>query len=105
MSEVKISTAFLFAFRQIAGETPAIRWSRLHFRIAGISPAKKGMQALKDRTRRRIAGVSPASGCTQPPMSEVKISTAFLFAFRQSAGETPAIRWSRLLFRIAGFSL
>jgi hypothetical protein len=37
-------------------------------------------------------------------MSEVKISTAFLFALRQSAGETPAIRWSRLLFRIAGIS-
>ncbi|MDR2170423.1 MAG: hypothetical protein LBP59_09810 [Planctomycetaceae bacterium] len=35
-------------------------------------------------------------------MSEVYISTAFLFAYRQSAGETPAIRWSRLLFRIAG---
>ncbi|MDR2172340.1 MAG: hypothetical protein LBP59_19520, partial [Planctomycetaceae bacterium] len=30
-------TAFLFAYRQSAGETPAIRWSRLHFRIAGIS--------------------------------------------------------------------
>ncbi|MDR2169318.1 MAG: hypothetical protein LBP59_04180 [Planctomycetaceae bacterium] len=36
-----------------------------------VSPAKKGMQALKDRTRRRIAGVSPACGCTQPLMSEV----------------------------------
>ncbi|MDR2171421.1 MAG: hypothetical protein LBP59_14860 [Planctomycetaceae bacterium] len=35
-------------------------------------------------------------------MSEVYISSAFLFALRQSAGETPAIRWSRLLFRIAG---
>ncbi|MDR2171202.1 MAG: hypothetical protein LBP59_13745 [Planctomycetaceae bacterium] len=32
---------------------------------------KKEMQTLKDRLRRRIAGVSPASGCTQPPMSEV----------------------------------
>ncbi|MDR2169474.1 MAG: hypothetical protein LBP59_04960 [Planctomycetaceae bacterium] len=40
-----ISTAFLFALRQIAGETPAIRWSRLHFRIAGIS----GSPALQDR--------------------------------------------------------
>ncbi|MDR2169458.1 MAG: hypothetical protein LBP59_04880 [Planctomycetaceae bacterium] len=38
MSEVLISSAFLFAYRQIAGETPAIRWSRLHFRIAGILP-------------------------------------------------------------------
>ncbi|MDR2169857.1 MAG: hypothetical protein LBP59_06930 [Planctomycetaceae bacterium] len=38
MIEVKISSAFLFAFRQIAGETPAIRRSRLHFKIAGISP-------------------------------------------------------------------
>ncbi|MDR2172343.1 MAG: hypothetical protein LBP59_19535 [Planctomycetaceae bacterium] len=36
MSEVLIATAFLFAFRQSAGETPAIRWSRLHSRIAGI---------------------------------------------------------------------
>ncbi|MDR2168538.1 MAG: hypothetical protein LBP59_00155 [Planctomycetaceae bacterium] len=42
--------------RQIAGGTPAIRWSRLHH---------------------RIAGVTPASGCTQPLMSEIKISTAF----------------------------
>ncbi|MDR2172067.1 MAG: hypothetical protein LBP59_18135, partial [Planctomycetaceae bacterium] len=39
----------LFAFRQSAGETPAIRWSRLHFRIAGDMPA---------------------CGCTQPLMSE-----------------------------------
>jgi hypothetical protein len=65
---------------------------------------KKGMQALKDRTRRRIAGVSPACGCTQPLMRDVYISTAFLFAYRQNAGETPAIRWSRLLFRIADIS-
>jgi hypothetical protein len=50
----------------------------------------------------RIAGVSPACGCTQPLVSEVYISTVFLFAFRQSAGETPAIRRSRMLFRIAG---
>ncbi|MDR2171297.1 MAG: hypothetical protein LBP59_14225 [Planctomycetaceae bacterium] len=35
-------------------------------------------------------------------MSELEISTAFLFALRQSAGETPAIRWSRLIFWIAG---
>ncbi|MDR2168852.1 MAG: hypothetical protein LBP59_01765 [Planctomycetaceae bacterium] len=27
-----------------------------------------------------------------------------MFALRQSAGETPAIHWSRLLFRIAGIS-
>ncbi|MDR2170140.1 MAG: hypothetical protein LBP59_08365 [Planctomycetaceae bacterium] len=39
--------------------------------IAGVPPAKKGRQTLKDRTRRRIAGVSPACGCTQPLMSEV----------------------------------
>jgi hypothetical protein len=63
---------------------------------------KKGKQALKDRTRRRIAGVSPACGCTQPQISDVYISTAFLFAYRQNAGGTPAIRWSRLHFRIAG---
>ncbi|MDR2170012.1 MAG: hypothetical protein LBP59_07720 [Planctomycetaceae bacterium] len=70
MSELEISTDFLFAYRQSAGETPAIRWSRLH---------------------PRIAGVSPASGCTQPQMSEFEISTDFLFAYRQNAGETPAI--------------
>ncbi|MDR2169854.1 MAG: hypothetical protein LBP59_06915 [Planctomycetaceae bacterium] len=37
-------------------------------------------------------------------MSEFEISTAFLFAYRQSAGGTPAIRRSCLLFRIAGIS-
>ncbi|MDR2168713.1 MAG: hypothetical protein LBP59_01055 [Planctomycetaceae bacterium] len=107
MSEVKISTAFLFTYRQSAGETPAIRWSRLDFRIAcifriaNISPGvSSGSQA--ERLHPRIAGISPACGCTQPLMSEVKISSAFLFAYRQSAGETPAIRWSRLLSRIAG---
>jgi hypothetical protein len=52
----------------------------------------------------RIAGVSPACGCTQPLVSEVLIVTALSVAYRQSAGETPAIRWSRLLFRIAGVS-
>ncbi|MDR2170117.1 MAG: hypothetical protein LBP59_08250 [Planctomycetaceae bacterium] len=35
-------------------------------------------------------------------MSEVLIATAFLVAYRQHAGGTPAIRWSCLLFRIAG---
>ncbi|MDR2170175.1 MAG: hypothetical protein LBP59_08550 [Planctomycetaceae bacterium] len=105
MSEVLISNAFVFALRQNAGETPAIRWSRLHFRIAqAFRLQKKVMQALKDRTRRRIAGVSPACGCTQPQMRDVYISTAFLFALRQNAGEMPAIRWSRLLFRIAVIS-
>ncbi|MDR2168554.1 MAG: hypothetical protein LBP59_00235 [Planctomycetaceae bacterium] len=38
MSEFLISSVFLFAFRQIAGGTPAIRWSRLHFGIAGEMP-------------------------------------------------------------------
>ncbi|MDR2169166.1 MAG: hypothetical protein LBP59_03395 [Planctomycetaceae bacterium] len=38
MSEIKISTAFWFALRQSAGGTPAIRRSRLYFRIAGVSP-------------------------------------------------------------------
>ncbi|MDR2168912.1 MAG: hypothetical protein LBP59_02100 [Planctomycetaceae bacterium] len=33
-------------------------------------------------------------------MNEVLISTAFLFALRQSAGETPAIRWSVNRFKI-----
>jgi hypothetical protein len=37
MSDVLISSAFLFAYRQSAGEMPAIRWSRLHVRIAGVS--------------------------------------------------------------------
>ncbi|MDR2169060.1 MAG: hypothetical protein LBP59_02855 [Planctomycetaceae bacterium] len=60
MSEVLISTAFLFALRQSAGETPAIRWSRLLFRIAGISPA---------------------SGCTQPPMSKFTSQQFFCFSF------------------------
>ncbi|MDR2171415.1 MAG: hypothetical protein LBP59_14830 [Planctomycetaceae bacterium] len=41
MSEVLISTAFWVAYRQHAGETPAIRSSRLQFRIAGDMPAKK----------------------------------------------------------------
>jgi hypothetical protein len=66
MREVYISSAFLFALRQIAGETPAIRWSRLH----------SGSQAIQDRKHFawclfRFAGVSPASGCTQPQMREV----------------------------------
>ncbi|MDR2168591.1 MAG: hypothetical protein LBP59_00435 [Planctomycetaceae bacterium] len=39
MSEVLITSAFLFAWRQSAGGTPAIRWSRMLFRIAGVSPA------------------------------------------------------------------
>ncbi|MDR2172199.1 MAG: hypothetical protein LBP59_18795 [Planctomycetaceae bacterium] len=98
--------------RQHAGGTPAIRWSRLHFRIAGISPGFLQIRrrnacipgSRASRLHPRIAGVSPACGCTQPLMSEINISTAFWFAFRQSAGGTPAIRWSRLLFRIAGVS-
>ncbi|MDR2169113.1 MAG: hypothetical protein LBP59_03130 [Planctomycetaceae bacterium] len=35
-------------------------------------------------------------------MREVLLSTALSVALRQHAGETPAIRWSRLLFKIAG---
>ncbi|MDR2171071.1 MAG: hypothetical protein LBP59_13085, partial [Planctomycetaceae bacterium] len=60
MREVLISSAFLFALRQIAGETPAIRWSRLHFRIAGISPGVPS-DSQAERLHPRIAGVSPAS--------------------------------------------
>jgi hypothetical protein len=90
VSEVLISSAFLFAYRQSAGGTPAIHWSRLHFRIAGISPGVPS-DSQAERLHPRIAGVSPASGCTQPLVSEVLISTVFLFAFRQSAGGTPAI--------------
>jgi hypothetical protein len=89
MSEVLISSAFLFAYRQSAGETPAIRWSRLQFRIAGNMPAKNGMQALKDRTRRRIAGVPPAGGCTQPLMSMFLISSAFCLPFGKVQARRP----------------
>ncbi|MDR2168851.1 MAG: hypothetical protein LBP59_01760 [Planctomycetaceae bacterium] len=28
----------MFVYRQSAGEMPAFRWSRLHFRITSISP-------------------------------------------------------------------
>ncbi|MDR2172133.1 MAG: hypothetical protein LBP59_18465 [Planctomycetaceae bacterium] len=56
----------MVAFRQHAGETPAIRWSRLHF---------------------RIAGVSPACGCTQLPNERCYVATVFLFALRQFAAE------------------
>ncbi|MDR2168586.1 MAG: hypothetical protein LBP59_00410 [Planctomycetaceae bacterium] len=56
MSEVLISTALSVAYRQSAGETPAIRRSRLHFRIAGISP-----EFLQIRRRdARDPAVSPA---------------------------------------------
>jgi hypothetical protein len=80
--------------------SPAFQ-DRRHFRIANISPGVSS-DSQAERLHPRIAGVSPASGCTQPLMSEVNISSVFLFALRQSAGETPAIRWSRLLFKIAG---
>jgi hypothetical protein len=91
MSDFLISSAFLFALRQSAGGTPAIRWSRLLFKIAGIlSGVHSDSQA--ERLHHRIAGVSPACGCTQPLMSEVLLTSAFLFAYRQSAGGTLAIR-------------
>ncbi|MDR2171812.1 MAG: hypothetical protein LBP59_16835, partial [Planctomycetaceae bacterium] len=48
----------------------------------------------------RIAGVSPACGCTQPLMSEVLISTAFLFALRQIAVEMAAFFRNFLLHKI-----
>ncbi|MDR2171283.1 MAG: hypothetical protein LBP59_14155 [Planctomycetaceae bacterium] len=54
MSELKISTAFLFAYRQSAGETPAIRRSNMHFKIAGVSPV-----FIQDR--RRLACVHSGS--------------------------------------------
>jgi hypothetical protein len=62
-------------------------------------------ESRASRLHSRIAGVSPASGCTQPPMSEVKISTAFLFALRQSAGETAAILIDFSLQKIVLFFL
>ncbi|MDR2171586.1 MAG: hypothetical protein LBP59_15700 [Planctomycetaceae bacterium] len=99
-----ISTAFWFAFRQSAGETPAIRWSRLLFRIAGISGSRAfclcsfrfAGEAPVSQDRGRLACMRLYSTANERSY----ISTAFLFAFRQIASETPAIRWSRLLFRI-----
>jgi hypothetical protein len=54
-----------------------------------LQKLSEGSQA--ERLHPKIAGISPACGCTQPLMSEVLISSAFLFTFRQIAGETPAI--------------
>ncbi|MDR2168783.1 MAG: hypothetical protein LBP59_01415 [Planctomycetaceae bacterium] len=79
--------------RRIAGGTPAFQDRRRPACIPG---------SRAERLHPRIAGVSPVSGCTQPLMSEFEISSAFLFAYRQSAGGTPAIRRSRLQFKIAG---
>ncbi|MDR2170082.1 MAG: hypothetical protein LBP59_08070 [Planctomycetaceae bacterium] len=96
MREVDISTAFLFALRQSAGGTPAIRWSRLYFRIAGDMPAKKRNADAKGSPSPPDRGRPACMRLYSTALSEVDISTAFLFAYRQSAGETPAIRWSRL---------
>ncbi|MDR2171791.1 MAG: hypothetical protein LBP59_16730 [Planctomycetaceae bacterium] len=49
MREVLISTALSVAYRQHAGETPAIRRSRLLFKIAGISP---GFRQIRRRDAR-----------------------------------------------------
>ncbi|MDR2168677.1 MAG: hypothetical protein LBP59_00865 [Planctomycetaceae bacterium] len=46
----------MFALRQSAGETPAIRWSHLYFRIANISPGVSSDSQAK-RLHPRIAGV------------------------------------------------
>ncbi|MDR2171711.1 MAG: hypothetical protein LBP59_16330 [Planctomycetaceae bacterium] len=46
--------------------------SRLHFRIANISPGVSS-DSQAERLHLRIAGVSPACGCTQPLMREVDI--------------------------------
>jgi hypothetical protein len=56
MSEVLILTA-LFAYRQSAGETPAIRWSRLYFRIAGASGSQT-FRLVFLQIRRRNACIS-----------------------------------------------
>ncbi|MDR2172585.1 MAG: hypothetical protein LBP59_20790 [Planctomycetaceae bacterium] len=82
--------------------SPAFQ-NRRQFRIANISPGISSDSQAK-RLHPRIAGVSPASGCTQPQTSEVISQPIFLIAFRQIAGGTPAIRWSRLHSRIAGNS-
>ncbi|MDR2170375.1 MAG: hypothetical protein LBP59_09555 [Planctomycetaceae bacterium] len=57
MSEILISSAFLFALRQSAGQPPAIRRSRLLFKIAGIL----GSQASRLLGSFRFAGGTPAS--------------------------------------------
>ncbi|MDR2168696.1 MAG: hypothetical protein LBP59_00965 [Planctomycetaceae bacterium] len=49
-------------FRRIAGGTPALQDRG---RLACISGSRAS------RLHFRIAGVSPACGCTQPPMNEV----------------------------------
>ncbi|MDR2169206.1 MAG: hypothetical protein LBP59_03600 [Planctomycetaceae bacterium] len=122
MSEVLIVTVLLVAYRQHAGGTPAIRWSRLHFRIAGTSES----QVLQDRRRfrianispgvssdsqakrlyPRIAGVSPACGCTQPLMRDVYISVCRSAKCRRDARDpvvSPACQ-DRRHFRIANSS-
>ncbi|MDR2170263.1 MAG: hypothetical protein LBP59_08990 [Planctomycetaceae bacterium] len=47
----------MFAFRQSAGGTPAIRWSRLHFRIAGASGSQT-FRLVFLQIRRRNACIS-----------------------------------------------
>ncbi|MDR2171182.1 MAG: hypothetical protein LBP59_13645 [Planctomycetaceae bacterium] len=54
MSDVKISTALSVAYRQHAGGTPAIRWSRLQFRIAGASGSQT-FRLVFLQIRRRLA--------------------------------------------------
>jgi hypothetical protein len=71
--------------------------------IGQIFIVTKNTGSQAERLHPRIAGISPACGCTQPLMSEVLISSAFLFAYRQIAGETPAILLNFLLHRIFHF--
>ncbi|MDR2171257.1 MAG: hypothetical protein LBP59_14025 [Planctomycetaceae bacterium] len=70
---------------------------RKHFAWCFVRFAS-GTPALQDRGRLACKRLYSTAN------ERCYISTAFLFAFRQSAGGTPAIRWSRLLFRIAGIS-
>jgi hypothetical protein len=52
MREVLIASAFLFALRQSAGETHAIRRSRLHFKIAGASGSQTFRLVFRQIRRR-----------------------------------------------------
>ncbi|MDR2172242.1 MAG: hypothetical protein LBP59_19025 [Planctomycetaceae bacterium] len=95
MIEVLFSTDLSVAYRQHAGETPAIRWSRLHFRIAGIA----GSRAFR-LSSCRFVGETPAFqdrgrlACKRLYSTaverEVILQPIFLFALRQIACETPA---------------
>ncbi|MDR2170868.1 MAG: hypothetical protein LBP59_12060 [Planctomycetaceae bacterium] len=86
------------------GQIEGSQAKRLHFRIAGVSPVFLQVRR-RNACKKRNAGVK---GSHSPPdrgrlacmrlystaNERGYISTGFLFAYRQSAGGTPAIRWS-----------